>query len=313
MASAVQASLPVFNSPSPLTNLGSIQGLMAKTAQNGAPITASSYSLSGVPGQLQNSSGNWWFNTTASIFMPVLYIYNGSSIGWALQQAGMSDQAGGSVIRAGDGSWQFSQRLISASAQDQGEAAYPWGTIYAKNAYKICPSSTYCGTIQLNGTVSGGPTFNVAPAVTSTSVVPLSSPPGGTCVGYIDSNGVQQPCSGVGGTTTKTWNAFINSLITINYVSTFVSGESATLTRLIFTMQNGISGCTTQPTVFLYDNTASTTLATVTVANSTAVNDSGALSVAMTAGDTFSIRMTGGSGCTGTTNVYGNVVAEYKN
>lgn len=93
-----------------------------------------------------------------------------------------------------------------------------------------------------------------------------------------------------------------------------VFAKAHTLVRLTYGVITGPSGCSTNAVVGIRDITGSTNLATstVTAASGTALIDSGALSTAMTAGDTFGIGLlTVASGCT-TFPVINNVTAVFQ-
>lgn len=71
-----------------------------------------------------------------------------------------------------------------------------------------------------------------------------------------------------------------------------------TLTRFFFQYSTQGVGCSTNFVVSVIDKSSSTTLTTLTGANGVATTDSGALSIAMTAGHFFDIeRTTGAAGC----------------
>ena len=84
-----------------------------------------------------------------------------------------------------------------------------------------------------------------------------------------------------------------------------------TLTRLIAIASTQASGCGTQPVVALYDQNTAATVSTLTIPNTTTLVDSGALSVAMTAGHRFSVSVTTiGAGCG--TNALVKITATYQ-
>lgn len=87
-----------------------------------------------------------------------------------------------------------------------------------------------------------------------------------------------------------------------------------TILRLTYTVVTSPANCTTALVVGVRDITSSTNLTTLTVANGASIGfvDSGALSVAMTAGDTIGIgAITASSGCT-TNPQLGNVTMVYR-
>jgi len=75
-----------------------------------------------------------------------------------------------------------------------------------------------------------------------------------------------------------------------------------------------LAGCSTQPVVAFYDETAASALSSLTIANGGGViTDSGAISVSMPAGHTFSFRITtAGIGCTAATGKDFTWTAVYK-
>jgi hypothetical protein len=90
-----------------------------------------------------------------------------------------------------------------------------------------------------------------------------------------------------------------------------VLGEASTITRFLVTVAGGAT-CTTQPVFEIYDATTSTQLATMTINNGQAINDSGALSISVGSSDVLRIRVsTEGSCTTFPTNI--NIAVEYAN
>jgi lysophospholipase L1-like esterase len=114
--------------------------------------------------------------------------------------------------------------------------------------------------------------------------------------------------------TTKVWGSFLgNSSLNggSQYVAQMVLGEASTITRFLVTVAGGAT-CTTQPVFEIYDATTSTQLATMTINNGQAINDSGALSISVGSSDVLRIRVsTEGSCTTFPTNI--NIAVEYAN
>ena len=109
------------------------------------------------------------------------------------------------------------------------------------------------------------------------------------------------PASGV---TEATWSASNGNSPGIFVLNAQMGGtvfpSAHTLIRYTIFMSATISGCTTSPAFAFRDVTGSSNLATLTITNGTTLIDSGALSVAMTAGHEFAFQdTTAGSGCSG--------------
>jgi hypothetical protein len=100
--------------------------------------------------------------------------------------------------------------------------------------------------------------------------------------------------------TESTWTSSVFSFAATGVQSRFILARAHTLTRFQLSLQGVLLSCTTSPVVAFRDLTVPSTLASFTVANGVALADSGAVSVSMTAGDTFGVEITtAGVGCTG--------------
>jgi|SRR6185437_1424047 len=87
----------------------------------------------------------------------------------------------------------------------------------------------------------------------------------------------------------------------VNQCNRIVFPAARTLLRVTLNLSTSPAGCTTQPQYGIIDLTTSTVLGSITIANSQTAGfaDSGALSVAMTAGDEFGVGLVVASvGCT---------------
>lgn len=81
--------------------------------------------------------------------------------------------------------------------------------------------------------------------------------------------------------------------------SKWIWASAHTITRFTLYVQSTSVGCTTNVAVAIFDETASSTLTTLTTANGSIFYDSGSLSISTTAGHTFDVRIsTADSGCT---------------
>jgi hypothetical protein len=86
-----------------------------------------------------------------------------------------------------------------------------------------------------------------------------------------------------------------------------------TLTRFtVALLGTGGAGCTTQAIVALWDATAASSITTLTTSNGTAFYDSGVLSIALTAGHTFDVKITQASSGCGTSPQLADSTANYQ-
>ena len=137
-------------------------------------------------------------------------------------------------------------------------------------------------------------------------------------VGTIDTAGnlAVTTCTGCGvtsGVSEATWGA---GQIT-NMAANGVWGETVlpsnhTLVRLTVFVTTAAVACTTYPQFTITDVTTSTPLASITLTSGVSFTDSGALSVAMTGGDTIEIAVTRAYNTCGTSPLDASVTAVYK-
>lgn len=135
----------------------------------------------------------------------------------------------------------------------------------------------------------------------STSQIGTGTPAAGKYVDGGTGNWTPIPASGVSEATWSASNANSPGTFVLNaQMGGTVFPSAHTLIRYTIFMSATISGCTASPAFAFRDSTGSTNLSTLTITNGTSLIDSGAISVAMTAGHTFVFQdTTAGSGCTG--------------
>jgi hypothetical protein len=154
-------------------------------------------------------------------------------------------------------------------------------------------------TANLSG--AGGDTGTISAALTAGHIYKFLSTVGTGC----GVNAVSpQPVANLTTTSVQVWNANETSNTnytnggTFNIPGTFTPSYAATVGRIGVMLNQAPSGCSVQPVVRIYDNTAA---AAVTGTNVTIgaipYFDSGALSAALIAGHTYQLQVVGGTGC----------------
>lgn len=147
--------------------------------------------------------------------------------------------------------------------------------------------------------VGAGVDINTSDQVTQlhfgATATPLGTAP--TTNQYLQWNGTNI-VGNVPSTTETSWGSEVGQLTATGALAQTFLTQGHTLTRFTAVLQIQGSSCSTTPVVAFVDSTASSTLTSLTLTNGVSVFDSGALSIATTAGHSFQIQITrGAAGC----------------
>ena len=150
------------------------------------------------------------------------------------------------------------------------------------------------------------PTFGASGSSHSVGYVPDPGSTAGT-TRFLREDATWQTVSSGGGVSEATWSTSdpaTPGTEALGIYSETILPSAHTLTRFTGYLAGVLASCSTTPQISFYDVTASTALATLTIATGTNFFDSGALSVSMPAGHTFGMDITrAGSSCTAGSNV----------
>lgn len=172
-----------------------------------------------------------------------------------------------------------------------------WFSIFSGNPSNNATSTTPDGSAKL--TLGANSTI-IAPEISTPA-----DPPSGSDTLYLNSSTHTLSCltsSGgnclaAGGVADATWSPYAISVNAAGIYAEMSLPNAHTLEGFYIYVVTAASGCSTFPTVSFYDETGSSALASITFTTGQFFSD-GSLSVSMTAGHNFSIRVTtAGSGC----------------